>query len=148
MTLEMEEEGTAALCAIGSSDRKAIMGRLHVQGSLDSCLQVSPSNTSHPWKNLYSPAHAKQAFIQPTTDQNNQKASGNVLTPHINTVYLQNTTDGSHNTFGYILLHFKIKALLVEKFGIEGREKKVFSSPFTAWKYSPMSQMEKWLKRY
>ena len=48
MTLEMEEEGAAALCAIGSSDRKAIMGRLHVQGSLDSCLQVSPSNTSHP----------------------------------------------------------------------------------------------------
>ena len=61
---------------------------------------------------------------------------------------LHRDTDGSHNTFGYILLHFKIKALLVEKFGIEGREKKVFSSPFTAWKYSPMSQMEKWLKRY
>ena len=133
----MEEEGTAALCAIGSSDRKAIMGRLHVQGSLDFCLQVSPSNTSHPWKNLYSPAHAKQAFIQPTTDQNNQKASGNVLTPHINTVYLQNTTDGSHNTFGYILLHFKIKALLVEKFGIEGREKKSFFFSFYCMEILP-----------
>ena len=48
MTLEMEEEGTAALClAIGSSDRKAIMGRLHVQGSLDSCLQVSRALRIH-----------------------------------------------------------------------------------------------------